>query len=236
MENLLTVVIPAKNEEKFIGPTLDALVNQSYITPATPIYIADAGSTDHTLQMIDKYEGKLNIRLVKGGLPAVGRNNGARYANTKYIAFMDADIELGENDTLEKAVKLAAENDLDLVTTRIRCKNGNRIDNFFWSAHNFLSRLKIFGAYATGMFMIIKSQTFSKLGGFDETVTLGEDWELTHNIHRPKFSVCNSFILTTNRRFVSKGYLTTIAEYVMVAISKAYRHRNHTKYFDVRYN
>ena len=86
------------------------------------------------------------------------------------------------------------------------------------------------------MFILIKSETFHKIGGFDESIALGEDWELTHQVHPDKFEVAKSYINTTNRRFSSQGYLRTFYQYVMVATSPRYRHQNHTEYFNVQYN
>ena len=79
---LLTIIIPCKNEEKYIGTLLDSLAEQTYPMNTVDIIIADAGSTDSTLNIINecviKYNQLLNIRIVPGGLPAIGRNNGAK--------------------------------------------------------------------------------------------------------------------------------------------------------------
>ena len=233
---LLSIVIPAKNEAKYIGQTLDAIFHQTGIEPDTPIIIADAGSTDDTLEIISQYSRLLNIKVVDGGLPAVGRNRGAAYTDTEYILFLDADVTPGEPNTISKALGLALEKNLDLVSTHIRSTNGNFADKVFWQLHGFASTTKIIGAYAAGMFILIKSETFRKIGGFDESIALGEDWELTHQIRPDKFEVAKSYINTTNRRFSSQGYLRTFYQYVMVASSPSYRHQNHTEYFNVQYN
>lgn len=233
---LLSIVIPAKNEAKLIGRTLEAIATQKGLPAHTPIIIADAGSTDATIEIISQYSGLLNIEVVDGGLPAVGRNKGAAHTNSEYILFLDADVMPGEPDTISKALTLAIEKNLDLVSTHIHSVNGNFADKVFWQLHSIASTTKIMGAYATGMFILIKSDTFKKLGGFDESIALGEDWELTHQIAPNKFSVANSYINTTNRRFSSQGYLRTFYQYVMVASSNRYRHQNNADYFEVQYN
>lgn len=80
------VVIPTLNEEDSISATIDALKAQS--APPEQIVIADAGSTDRTTGI-----GRaLGCRIVAGGLPGVGRNNGARATDSAWILFLDADV------------------------------------------------------------------------------------------------------------------------------------------------
>ena len=235
-KSLLSIVIPCKNEASYIGKTLESILGQTGMPAHTPIIIADAGSTDATMEIISQYSGLLNIRVVDGGLPAIGRNKGASYTDSEYILFLDADVTPGEPDTISKALQLAIEKSLDLVSTHIQSINGNFADKCFWQLHGFASTTKIVGAFAAGMFILIKSETFKKLGGFDETIALGEDWELTHQIASNKFSVSDSYINTTNRRFSAQGYLRTFYQYIMVATSGRYRHKRHNEYFDVHYN
>ncbi len=50
--SLLSILIPCKNEEKQLQQTLTAIARQSYDQLSCPIYIADAGSSDRTLDII----------------------------------------------------------------------------------------------------------------------------------------------------------------------------------------
>ena len=238
-EDLLSIVIPCKNEEKQIGRTLIALQNQTADMPNIPIYIADAGSSDSTHKIIQGFirEGKLNIRIVEGGYPPAGRNNGASYCKSEYILFLDADIELGEDHSIEKSIRLALEKDLDLVATYIKCRNGNQYDRIFWEKiHAFTYKYPyIVGPYAAGMFILIRRSKFQELGGFNEKMILGDDWELTHKIPRKKFGVADTFIWTTNRRFMTQGYLKTFSRYFRVAISRNFRERDNSPYMQVKF-
>ena len=238
-DGLLSIVIPCKNEEKQIGHTLAALQNQTADMSRVPIYIADAGSTDSTLDIIQGFmeEGKLQIKVVEGGYPPAGRNNGASYCRSEYILFLDADIELGEDSSIEKSLNLALEKDLDLVATYIKCKDGNQYDKIFWERiHAFTYKYPyIVGPYAAGMFILISRSKFSEMGGFNEKMLLGDDWELTHKIPRGKFGVANTFIWTTNRRFMKQGYMKTFSRYFRVAFSKDFREKDNTSYTNIRF-
>ncbi|MBT6034686.1 MAG: glycosyltransferase, partial [Candidatus Jacksonbacteria bacterium] len=64
----LTIVIPAKNEEHFIGRLLDSLLAQDYShIKRTHIVVADAASVDNTRRVIKSYSERLCISIVEGG-------------------------------------------------------------------------------------------------------------------------------------------------------------------------
>ena len=238
-ESLLSVVIPCKNEEKYLFSILNGLENQSFDMQNVPVYIADADSTDESPNIINKFRkhSKMDIQIVEGGYPPKGRNNGASHCKSKYILFMDADIEPGEQSTIQKSIELAEANDLDLVSTFIKCKDGNIYDKVFWEkVHGFTYRYpQILGPFAAGMFILIKREKFHELGGFNEKMVLGDDWELTHKIQRDKFGVADTYIWTTNRRFKKSGYIKTVGQYLMIAMSKEYRNKGHRSYMHVEY-
>ena len=235
--DLLSVVIPCRNEEKNILRTLKALENQDYNMTGIKVFIADADSADNTRQIIKDFRrsSKMDIKIVPGGYPPAGRNNGAANCNSKYILFMDADIEPGEKDTIQKSVDLAESKGLDLVSAFIKCRNGNLYDNIFWERmHGFTYRYpQIVGPYAAGMFILMRRSKYLELGGFNENMVLGDDWELTHKIKRRKFGVADTFIWTTNRRFQKAGYLKTVGQYFLIAMSREYRKKGHREYMHV---
>src|SRR5436305_14804956 len=89
----LTVVIPAKNEAKLIPRLLTSLMNQDYLRmSSTRVLVADANSTDGTPEVVMLFRQRLNVSVIPGGMPSVGRNQGAALADTKYVLFVDADV------------------------------------------------------------------------------------------------------------------------------------------------
>lgn len=204
----LAIVIPAKNEESRIAHLLDSLLVQDYpLIANTPIIVADAHSTDRTREMIMEYSPRLLVSVVNGGIPSVGRNAGARAANTEYVLFVDADIELRDTTIIRRALEESRRHGYTCVTARIRCANGTRMDKLMYSVGNLAVRLsKYFAPFATGMFMFFDKNRFDKLGGFDESVVLAEDYVLTRNLKPNEFKVLPQYFDTTNRRFVKIGH------------------------------
>src|SRR5579864_5890098 len=133
--NELTIVIPAKNEEKLIPRLLSSLMNQDYSKmSSTRVLVADANSSDRTREVVLGFRDRLNVNVIPGGMPSVGRNQGAAQADTPYVLFLDADIELADPSLVRKCVEKAQAKNLHCVTTNIICRDGNWIDEVFYAA------------------------------------------------------------------------------------------------------
>src|SRR3984885_1504619 len=103
--NESTIVIPAKNEAKLIPRLLTSLTNQDYSNMcSTRVLVADANSTDGTPEIVLRFRDRLNVSVIRGGMPSVGRNLGAAHAESTYVLFLDADIELAHPSVLRRAV------------------------------------------------------------------------------------------------------------------------------------
>ena len=77
----LTIIIPAKNEAKLIPNLLTSLTKQDYSKlPSTRVLVADANSTDGTPDIVLSFRDRLNVCVIFGGMPSVGRNAGAAVA------------------------------------------------------------------------------------------------------------------------------------------------------------
>src|SRR6201997_2069862 len=107
-QNELTIVIPAKNEARLIPRLLTSLMNQDYSKmSSTKVLVADANSSDGTPDVVRFFGKHLNVSVIPGGLPSVGRNQGAALADTPYILFVDADIELADRSLVRRCVEKA---------------------------------------------------------------------------------------------------------------------------------
>src|SRR4030095_10394169 len=103
----LTIVIPARNERQLLPRLLDSLCRQDYPQMRnTKVYVADAGSTDGTAEVPQSYSTWLDIEVIKGGLPSVGRNAGAWVAETPYVLFIDAGMELQDTSLISRSLEL----------------------------------------------------------------------------------------------------------------------------------
>ena len=71
---ILSIIIPTYNEEEYLPVLLESIKKQNFND--YEVIVADANSTDRTREIAKEY----GCLIVDGGLPAVGRNNGAKVA------------------------------------------------------------------------------------------------------------------------------------------------------------
>lgn len=90
MANLVSILIPAYNAEKWIGQTMESALNQSW--PLKEIVVVDDGSTDKTPRILKTFSSRI-VKLVRQenrGGPAA-RNHALRYAQGDFIQWLDHD-------------------------------------------------------------------------------------------------------------------------------------------------
>jgi len=225
----LTIVIPTYNEEKYIWRTLKE-INRQFGIKKVKIIIADAKSTDKTVYLINLFKQtyKSNIRIIKGGLPAVGRNNGAKIAKTPYILFLDADITFTHKYAIKIALDEFVNSKYEMVSTNPVYKGNLDIRASFMLNLNkyitwFLSKIEPF---AIGAFTMVDKQVFDSLGGYDEKALQSEDWLLSKKISPNKFKLIPDLITQDNRRFKRYGYFSMVK-----LLWRNWKNRNNINYF-----
>jgi glycosyltransferase involved in cell wall biosynthesis len=211
LNEYITIVIPCKNEKEIILKTLDLLNYQADIHNVK-VVVCDAsndGITNHDLLNRLEYDHNtdmFDLYLMDGGLPAIARNNGFKLVTTPYVLFMDADVFLLDPKIIKRAFLRIHKNHLDLVTTKFRSDNGKY--NYIYRLFDFLQLISKWSTpFCLGGFMMIKSETFEKLKGFDEEIKVAEDYHFSKQIKPKKFGRINNVVFTPPRRFEKKGII-----------------------------
>jgi glycosyltransferase involved in cell wall biosynthesis len=175
---------------------------------STRVLVADANSTDRTREIVASFRDRLNVGVIPGGMPSVGRNQGAAQAETPYVLFIDADIELADRSLIRRCIEKAQSKRLHCVTTNIICRGGNWIDKLLYEVIDVFQYLSyLHRPFATGMFMLFDREKFWQLGGFHEQIHFAEDYKLSQKVDRSRFAVVRGGVYTTNRRFKKMGHL-----------------------------
>jgi glycosyltransferase involved in cell wall biosynthesis len=109
MEPTVSVVIPTLNSGKTLKDCLESITAQDYPAEKLDIIIADAGSTDSTLEIIETARSKSNVpvKVVPNRLKTgeAGKAAGLRCAGGEVIAFVDSDNILSGVDWLKRMVE-----------------------------------------------------------------------------------------------------------------------------------
>lgn len=112
----ISIIIPCYNVEKYIKECLDSILMQEL--KEFEIICINDGSTDNTLEILNSYKEKYsNIKIINQsnkGL-STARNVGMKYAEGKYIYFVDADDFLSNDKALALIYNEAEKNKLDVL-------------------------------------------------------------------------------------------------------------------------
>lgn len=212
---MFSIVIPAKNEERYLPGLLDSIQKQS-LRPERVI-VADAHSTDRTRQISQKF----GSMIVDGGCASVGRNRGAQRVQTTFIVFLDADVELHDPDFFQKAFGEMLERKLDLATCDILPLSQQRIDHLMHKAYNMYARAwDARLAHAPGSCLFVRRAIHERVGGFDESIQFCEDHEYARRITKiGRFGFLRGVKLPiSTRRFMKDGRFTTAMKYTLAEV------------------
>lgn len=228
LQELVTIVIPCKNEKEIISKTLDLLNYQKDIWQVKVIVcdISNDGITKPDLiERLEYNEDKFDLYLMDGGLPSVARNNGFKIVKTPYVLFMDADVFLLDPKVILRSLIKIQKYDLDLVTVKFRSDNGKF--NYVYKVFDFIQMLSKWSTpFCLGGYMLVRSETFKSIGGFDEDIKVAEDYMFSKQINPKKFGRINNIVYTPPRRFENKGVW-----YMLQLMLSSFFNKNNKKYF-----
>lgn len=180
----ISIVIPLYNKEKYIERTLKRVLEQTY--QMFEIIIVNDGSTDNSVSNVNKIKDRrIKLYNQKNSGASNARNNGVKYANGDFIAFLDADDEW-DKTYLERIVKLHKNNpdgilyatnyyimenkELSMIDYPGITKKEGELENYFISG-------KIYTPIWTSA-AVIKKDVFNQLGGFNKHCIICEDVDL----------------------------------------------------------
>lgn len=196
---VISVVIPAYNEENNIGKCIESLLNLDYPRDKVDIIVVDDGSTDNTYQIALKYKEK-GVRVFKKkneGTSAASKNYGIRRARGELIATLDADSYVAK-DIVKKMLPFFSEKDIVAVTSAVKVAKPKgflkKLQEIEYIVTIFSRRVLSFvdAVFVTpGPFSLFRSSLFRKIGLFDEKSIL-EDQEIALRIQKHNLKIRSS--------------------------------------------
>jgi glycosyltransferase involved in cell wall biosynthesis len=185
----VSVIMPVLNEEHHLADAVDSVLNQNF---DGELLLALGPSTDKTNQVAAKLAKKdSRIRLVENprGLTTVGMNLCIRQAKHSVIVRIDAHSEPAEN-YIQRGLEILEERKADLLGGVMNAKGKTLFQKSVAWAYN--SAFGLGGAtYHVGgaegeaesaYLGIFRKSALERVGGYDESIIRGEDWELAQRI------------------------------------------------------
>lgn len=125
-----SVIVPTYNSEKYITELLNSLAKQDFPKTEFEVVVVDDCSTDQTLQIVEKYRNKLNLKVsqleTNSGGPGKPRNVALKQAEGEFVLFVDSDDYINK-ETLKDAAAFIDEHHSDVLLIKMKGVNGRGV-------------------------------------------------------------------------------------------------------------
>lgn len=213
MQNpLISVVVPAYNEEKYIRECLNSLVKQKFPKNKYEIVVVDNNSKDKTVQIVKTSFPAVKIIKEKKQGVVFARIAGTKEARGKIVAFLDADSYAPE-DWLTKITSEYSKNKVVAVGGLIDIKPStfsvqltqNLLNRFYYPLYKIMP-----GANTS----FLKSAYFD-CGGYSPKANIGEEVYISKNLKKIGKLVIqkNNYVITSSRRNFSSEFFLFSMKY-----------------------
>jgi len=176
---LVSVLVPARNEEANIGRCLDSLLNQEY--PNFEVIVISDRSTDRTTEIVKEYGKDPRVKLLEvTELPEgwTGKNHalhrGVQEAKGEWLLFVDADTRLSRR-CIVQTMAHALDQDVDMVSLLGKMEHRTfwekmlvpplGVTLMLWYPPKLINKRGGRVGFANGQFMLIKRETYEACGG-----------------------------------------------------------------------
>ena len=172
--DLISVVIPVYNGEKYIRDSVNSILNQTYKN--IELIIVDDGSTDRSVSIIKSLNKNIKILKQKNKGQSSALNIGWKNSNGKYLSYLSADDKINSN-CFEELISLMDEN-TSLIYSNFQLIdiNGGVIKNIDYGVFNknkFLEELVCYPASG----ILFKKKDYDLIGGWNEKLHQIPDFE-----------------------------------------------------------
>ncbi|MCA1838989.1 MAG: glycosyltransferase family 2 protein [Actinobacteria bacterium] len=168
----VTFIVPTRNSQRTLGSCLRSIREQT--NDQVEIIVVDNSSSDATVRIAAHFS---DIVKTAGPERSAQRNAGAWAASGDYLAFIDSDMVLSGDIAEEIVQEFESNPDVgSLVIPEVVTTGG------FWQRCRALEKSGYMGDEAVEAARVFRKDTFAAIGGYNEELTAGEDWELSDRI------------------------------------------------------
>ena len=202
---IVSVVIPTYNRHEWLREAIASVFSQSQDI-ALEIIVIDDGSTDGTAEALSEVFARPNVKYIwqdNTGKPAAARNRGLREVRGEFIVFLDSDDLLHPESIARRLEVLREYGDVGLVCTDWLCFAGSVAQGTkpsILTAYRFLAGVPadlierkngrtyvfhkpfvyelLYSEFVFTSSTMVRRALLDAIGGFDESITIGEDLDL----------------------------------------------------------
>lgn len=180
--HLVSVIIPTYNRADLVQQAVESILAQTW--DQYEIIVVDDGSTDDTEHALTRWHGRIRYERQENQGESAARNRGVQLARGAYVAFLDSD-DLWLPGKLARQVEVLERNPAaGVVFCRASLIDGDGrrlpdnsifdLDGLTQVSFEQLCRKSLFAPST----VVMRRAVFDAVGGFDEAIRYGEDWDL----------------------------------------------------------
>ena len=212
----VSIVVPARNEEDLLPACLEALTAQDYLGPLE-IIVVDNGSTDRTLERVRRFDVNVVSEPRHGYVHALARGFAA--VTGEIVATTDADTVVPRHWVSRLVREYEDHPDVVAVGGDIDFQRPN------WKAWIFtkgilpivsrIDRNNPAGAHLWGANFSVLREAFQRVGGWDVTVNLQTDTEISERLRRlGRVVLLKDLPVSTSCRRWNRSFVSSVLLYV----------------------
>ena len=190
----ISLVLPVRNEEKYIRACAESLFLQDYPKERMEVLFVDGCSTDRTVEILDSMRAEhplLRVLQNPNRTVPYAMNVGILESRGEYIVRMDAHAEYARDyvsGCIRALQSVACDNAGGVCVTRGRGYMGEAIAGALstpFGVGNSMFRLDVRSGYVdTVPFGAFRRDLFDRIGLYDERLTRNQDNELNYRIRK----------------------------------------------------
>jgi glycosyltransferase involved in cell wall biosynthesis len=176
----VAVIIPLYNLDAFVAEAIESALAQTLPPSAVEIIVVDDGSTDGGSEIARRYDPIRYVRQDNRGLSAA-RNVGLAMTRAPFVQLLDADDRLAPDKLERQLAAFDGHPEVGIVYAGWRYidESGAPLPQHGWSRHagDVVDEL-LLGNLLPPVAPLVRREAIERAGGFDETLTSLEDWDL----------------------------------------------------------
>lgn len=185
-DTFISIIIPVKNEEKYINKCLVAVELVDYPKHKYEIIVVDNNSCDNTTNIVKKFDNVILLEKMSGTIGAI-RNFGVKHAKGEILAFLDGDCVPDDEWLRIGCNYLNKDKNVGCIGFAISAPSPNDswVEKTWYKMGSSSKYREICDVKWLSSFnLILKKDIFFKVGGFDESLKTCEDADLGYKLNK----------------------------------------------------
>jgi len=170
----VSIIVPTRDSARTLAYCLKSISTQTY--EDVELVVVDNQSTDASVQIAERFTDRV---IVTGPERSAQRNAGAKAASGEFLVFVDGDMLVSAGVAEEVARQFSREAVARSLVIPLRCVGDN-----FWARCRALEKDLYIGDPDMEAARAFRREVFERVGGYDEGLNAGEDWDLSERVNR----------------------------------------------------